>query len=111
VINLSSQLPTITEGLTITGPEANLLTLDAGGGTDGTVGTGDGFRIFELNDGMSGFNNRIDVQLSGMTLTGGDSAANGGAIENGGETLTLIAVAIVDNAANTGGGVDNFNAR
>ena len=69
-INLVRQLPTIVEALTITGPGQDLLTLDAGRGTDNLIGTGDGFRIFNLDDGNSG--SKIDVSLSGLTLTGGD---------------------------------------
>ncbi len=104
-INLGSQLPTISDAVTITGPGANLLTLDAGGGTDGTIGNGDGYRIFNLSDGTG---TQIAVGISGLTLTGGDTSSNGGAIENGRENLTLTAVAITANAANTGGGVDNL---
>ncbi len=70
-ILLDSQLPTITDDLTITGPGAELLTLDAGDGDDNTFATGDGFRIFRINDGEFG---EIEVTLSSMRLTGGDTA-------------------------------------
>ena len=52
-INLGSQLPTIIDAVTITGPGADLLTLDAGNGTDSIFDTNDGFRIFDINDGTS----------------------------------------------------------
>ena len=48
-INLGSQLPTITEGVTIDG--TNQITLDAGDGDDDVFGNGDGFRIFSISDG------------------------------------------------------------
>ena len=78
-IGLNSQLPTITDAVTITGPGADLLTLDAGNGTDSIFDTNDGFRIFDINDGTNAL---IDVALSGLTLTGGDVSNNGGAIRN-----------------------------
>ena len=107
--DLTSQLPTITTDLTINGPGARLLTIDAGNGADGVAGNQDGFRILELNDGVNGSSNRIEVNLSGVTLTGGDTSGNGGAIENIGEQLTLTGVEITGNTGNTGGGIDNFN--
>ena len=45
-INLTSQMPTITDDVTITGPGQSLLKIDAGNGTDNTFATGDGFRMF-----------------------------------------------------------------
>ena len=102
-IVITSQLPTITDALTITGPGANLLSIDAQAGGD-NVFDGNGFRIFEVSDGDS--SSSIDVSISGLTLTGGDVGAAGGAISNL-ENLTLDAVSIVDNQAFFGGGVSN----
>ena len=116
-IGLASQLPTITEGLTITGPGQDLLTLDAGDGADNTFATGDGYRIFDIDDGDS--NNDIDVEISGLTLTGGDAAKgvwvlgdedgedgeDGGAIRTR-ESLTLLDSNVSGNAAGDGGGVE-----
>ncbi|MDB4766828.1 hypothetical protein OAG71_03985, partial [bacterium] len=102
-INVLSQLPTITDVLTITGPGANLLVIDAQGGGD-IVLDGNGFRIFDVNDGD--LNNSIDVSIRGLTLTGGDIGDSGGAIKNF-ENLTLDRVAIVGNRAGFGGGVSN----
>ena len=106
-IALVSQLPTISDDLTITGPGQTLLTLDAGNGTDNLPGTADGFRIFSIDDGDS--QNQIDVEISGMTLTGGDVSSgdlggDGGAILTV-EDLTVINTTISDNAAESGGGM------
>ena len=105
-IALGSQLPTITDDLTITGPGAALLTIDAGGGDDGTIGNGDGFRIFNIDNGD--LVDRIDVTISGLTITGGDgddmggplpdTAGRGGAIRNA-ERLTIMDSVITGNAA------------
>ena len=109
-IALTSQLPTITDALTITGPGQTLLTLDAGHGTDNLPGTGDGFRIFNIDDGIYG--NEIDVLLSGLTLTGGDVAGGdfsgrGGAIFNR-ENLSVTNSTLSGNSAFIdGGGVSN----
>ena len=91
-IDLLSPLSTITSELTITGPGADLLTIDAQGGGDNVL-DGNGFRIFEFNDGDS--NSLVDVSISGLTLTGGDTNRSGGAISNS-ENLTLDRVAVVD---------------
>ena len=73
-IQLQSQLPTITGPVNITGPGAAFLTLDAGDGTDNTFGTGDGYRIFNIDDGNIP---QIDVTISGLTLTGGGIYSRG----------------------------------
>jgi len=105
-IALASQLPAIIDDLTVTGPGQGWLTIDAGNGVDDTINTGDGFRVFLIDDGFSG--NQIDVTLSGMTLTGGDSLDTGGAIFNT-ENLTIQTSTIADNASrgsfSAGGGV------
>jgi len=100
-IHIGSQLPTITEPLTIVGPGAHLLTIDAGNGADGIFGTGDGWRIFNIDDGDD--ENFIDVEISGVTLTGGDVDGNGGAIRNL-ENLIIVDSFITGNA--TGKGAD-----
>ena len=109
-IALQSQLPTIAEALDIIGPGQDLLTLDAGDGADNIFNTGDGFRIFNINDRDS--NSQIDVTLSGLTLTGGDGADSatgsgrygddGGAVQSF-ENLTITGSTIRDNAAGNGG--------
>lgn len=99
-ISIASQLPTISQALTISGPGANLLTIDAGDGTDTNFGTADGWRIFNIDNGVAGL---IDVSISGLTLTGGDVTA-GGAILNT-ENLTIRDSWIVANSGDFGGGI------
>ncbi|MCO6042745.1 right-handed parallel beta-helix repeat-containing protein [Aeoliella sp. ICT_H6.2] len=81
------------------------LTIDAGDGIDHFPLSGDGFSIFNINDGDS--NHQIVVQLSGLTLTGGDRFDYGGAIYNR-ENLTITGSSIVGNSAGSkGGGIFN----
>ena len=107
-IDLASQLPTIKQPLTITGPGADLLTLDAGDGTDNLPATGDGYGIFLVANSTA----ILDVAISGLTLTGGDtgtvstSTNSGGAIRNL-ENLTISSSIISRNAAPSGGGINN----
>ena len=102
-INLESQLPTITEAVTIDGD--GQITLDAGNGDDGVFGNGDGFRIFNIRDNVIA--DLLDVTLSGLTLTGGDAANSefgglqGGAISSQ-ENLTVIDSTITGNSAGDG---------
>jgi hypothetical protein len=103
----------ITDSLTIAGPGANLLTIDASG-NDLTPeqNYGDGSRVFHIDDGISGAT--INATISGLALTGGDVADRGGAILSR-ENLTLIASNVYDNSANNddalastfGGGIDH----
>ncbi|MCA9259994.1 MAG: hypothetical protein KDA61_12370, partial [Planctomycetales bacterium] len=106
-IALTSPLPTITESVSILGPGAALLVLDAGKGPDNTPGTFDGFRIVDINDGND--NDQINVAFSGLTLTGADTRAYGGAIMNF-EDLEITASVISGNSATIGGGVVNYGA-
>ncbi|MEM8944896.1 MAG: choice-of-anchor Q domain-containing protein [Planctomycetota bacterium] len=99
VIGLANPLPTIADDVVITGPGSEFATIDAGHGTDSIAGTGDGFRLLDVDDGNSGAT--IDVQVSGLTLTGGDVAGAGGAIQSR-ENLTLSDLAIFDNATGPG---------
>ena len=109
-IALGSQLPTIVDSVTINGPGANRLTISAGDGVDGTFGTDDGFRIFNIDDGDDG--NLMDVEISSLLLTGADvpssdQLGNGGAILNR-ENLTVTSSTISDNSASfSGGGIYN----
>ncbi len=109
-IDLGSQLPTIFRELTITGPGADLLTLDADGGADGTIGNGDGYRLLNIDDGDN--DNLIEVAISGLTLTGGDVPVGdlfgqGGAIRNR-ENLTVTGSTLTGNAALHGGGIQIY---
>ncbi len=107
-ITIDSQLPTITDDLILTGPGATRLTIDAGGGLDGMIGNGDGFRVLEIDDGSA--TSQIHVEISGVTLTGGDQIGDnvgGGAILNR-EDLTLSSSRLVSNASTQfGGAIDN----
>ena len=101
-IILASALPTITDDLTITGPGAGNVTIDADGGGDGVL-DGDGFLIFWIDDGTAA---QLDVSITGLTLTGADNTFAGGAIRNH-EDLVLDQLAIVGNRATFGGGIAN----
>ena len=104
-INIHSQLPTITEELTIDGNHR--ITIDAGNGADGVFNTDDGFGIFHIDDGqftnIDGQFTTIDVQLTGLTLTGAENSA----ISNA-ENLRLNRMVVTRNAANNGGGLANL---
>jgi hypothetical protein len=107
-INLSAGQLTITDDLTIAGPGGNLIVIDATAGDDTPdLNDGQGSRIFNINDG-DGLNT-IEVNISGVVLTGGDAEGNGGAILHV-ESLTLNDVNISgNNATGNGGGVYNEN--
>ncbi len=95
----------ISDSLTLTGPGANLLAIDASG-NDPTPGLniGDGSRILNIDDGSPA---RQNVIIAAVTLTGGDlnrSSLTGGAIRSL-ENLTIQESAITGNAAYTGGGI------
>jgi predicted outer membrane repeat protein len=70
-IELLSEIP-VNAILTITGPGADLLTLDGGGTT----------RIFNIND-------TIDVTISGLRFFNGFSGESGGAIYSEADTLII----------------------
>ncbi|MEX2168718.1 MAG: choice-of-anchor Q domain-containing protein [Pirellulales bacterium] len=96
----------IRDSVTISGPGANLLTIDASG-NDPTPNTnnGDGNRIFSVDDG-DGSADKF-VSMIGLTMAGGDVGSSGGAIFNR-EKLTISECTISGNAAvNLGGGVFN----
>lgn len=50
------------------------VTIDADNGTDGIFNTQDGFRIFHVLSGSG------QIEINGLTLTGGDPNSSGGAI-------------------------------
>ena len=96
----------ISDDLTINGPGADLLTIDASG-NDPTPdeNNGDGSRIFNINDGSSATS--IDVELLGLTLTGGDAPGDGGAIFSR-ENLSVTGSTISGNSARLGGGIYSY---
>ncbi len=64
----------IDKSLTIQGPGADLLTIRAFDQTPDAK-NGDGSRVFNIDDGITA--NMLNVSISGLTLTGGDSNQSG----------------------------------
>ncbi|MEZ6125600.1 MAG: choice-of-anchor Q domain-containing protein [Planctomycetaceae bacterium] len=85
VVRLNSVLPAITDSVTVTGPGADQLAIDAHGRS----------AILVVDDGDD--NRRIDVSISGLTLRNG-TAENGGAILSS-ENLTIDSLEIRDSRA------------
>ena len=99
----------ITEALTISGPGMNVLTIDAGNGQDGLFATADGFRVFNIDNGLNGVFEYVEIR--GVTISGGDSTdGQGGGIRSL-EHLTLSESRVSGNAtldgisSGTGAGV------
>ncbi len=105
-INLVLGQLSISDAVTITGLGASQLTIDAGNGTDNTFATGDGFRIFEISDGTGTL---VDVNLGGLTLTGGDVTGFGGAISNSENLILTDSILSGNSATAVGGGIQTFN--
>jgi len=88
-IPLENKLPQIEEDLAIVGPGPGNLVV-------GRATLGAMFRIFEINNGVTG-------SLTGLTITEGNSGAGGGILNRTG-SLTLTRVAVVGNESVEGGG-------
>ena len=100
-IKLTMWVPDITKSLTIRGPGANLLTIDANDRTPATK-NGDGIRVFTIRDNKP--QNLLNVSISGLTLTGGDTSTydgGGGAISSF-ENLVVSDCVIVGNGSGYG---------
>jgi hypothetical protein len=94
-IPLSQGELAITSSLTITGPGASDLTISGGSLS----------RIFHVDDAAAG--PTIDVEITGLTLTGGSTLASGGAIASF-ENLTVTGAVLTGNSAVIeGGGIYN----
>jgi CSLREA domain-containing protein len=91
----------ITDSLTVTGPGAALLSIDASGNKVRSQ-SGKGSRVFSIDDGDA--TTKLTISMSGLTLTGGDLTDSGGAILSH-ENLTVADSVIRDNFAGTGGGI------
>ena len=92
-IDLTSVLPDLANNITIQGSGASDLTVQRDS-------TAVGFSVFTVNSGET-------VNISGMTITGGDSSAYGGGICNLG-TLTVDNSVLTNNSAYSyGGGIYN----
>ncbi|HEY3391135.1 MAG TPA: choice-of-anchor Q domain-containing protein, partial [Lacipirellulaceae bacterium] len=92
----------ISDDLTITGPGAEFLTIDASG-NDPTPDRKEGFgsRILNINDGNSA--HLLDVVINGLVLTGGDIRGDGGAIVSN-EHLTILYCTFSQNWTSGDGG-------
>ena len=88
-----TQLPTIGVDLNLMGPGAGSLTID--GLQSSSVGS-----VFSTAS-------NTNVTISGITITGGNSSVNGGAINSGG-SLTLVADTITGNTGSNGGGISSI---
>jgi hypothetical protein len=95
---------TIARDLTIIGPGASLLTIDAGNGADQMPGTGDGTRIFYCD---------AFLQVRGVTITGGDvsSGDSGGAIVAKKKLSVVDSVISGNSAGGNGGGIYSHSYR
>lgn len=93
----------ITESLTITGPGADVLTIDASG-SDPTpdVNNGDGSRIFLINDGRDDV--VVETIVSGLTFTGGDASGVGGGAILARANLAILNCVFDGNATGNNGG-------
>ena len=89
-INLTAGELPISDNLTIIGPGANQLTINAGGLS----------RIFDVTASKT-------VTISGLTLEGGATANGGGAIYNSSGTVSLSGLTITASSAASGGGVSS----
>jgi CSLREA domain-containing protein len=95
----------ITDGLVVFGPGADLLTIDASG-SDASAASGDGSRVFHIDDGTS---NDVQVSLQELTITGGDTgilnSENGqGAGIFSREELQIYRSVVTGNATTSDGG-------
>jgi hypothetical protein len=93
-IALATALPPITDTLTITGPGPNGITVTGNNAVS----------LFTINAGVA-------ATISGLTLTGGKAAADGGALLNANGIVTLDNDILQNNtAAGAGGAVANEGA-
>lgn len=98
VITLTAGELSVTDAVTIVGPGADIVTVDAAGNDVVSPGTADGSgsRVLNVDDGAIGIVQAVSI--SGLTLTGGDVAGDGGGIRSL-EALELSNVTITGNAA------------
>ena len=85
-IVLASDLPTIADDLTLSGPGSTSLTIDANGNN----------HVLSIGG--------VTVTISGLKLTGGAGAFSGGGIDNEFGNLTIQNIVITGNSAQFGGG-------
>jgi hypothetical protein len=80
--------------VTIAGPGATHLTIDAGGES----------RVFDLRQGYYSSSEGGAVVISGLTLTGGNADGEGGAVYSNADSITLTDLVVTGNHATGGGG-------
>lgn len=101
----------IDDALSIFGPGAELLTIDATGNDLVSPGTNDGSGSRVLNVNNNDVNLVLSVEIHGLTLTGGDVSGDGGGIWSS-ENLLISEAKIINNAAVgtgvRGGGVFSY---
>lgn len=116
-MGLSSSLPSIAREVSITGPGATLLSVDAGQAVGWPSQTG---WIFDIKPGVtalisgltvtgasdSAINNSGKLTLIGVVVSGNTTPNSGGGIWSGiNGSLTVIDSSILNNTANAGGGI------
>jgi CSLREA domain-containing protein len=82
----------INTSMSINGPGAHKLTVSGNNAS----------RVFNIASGLT-------VGLSGLTITGGNTANSGGGIAAGSGTLTVSNAVISGNTASSGGGISNLS--
>lgn len=80
----------VDKDLSIVGPGADVLSIDAGGAS----------RVFNIDDGSGAL---ATVSISGLTISGGYIAGDGGGVSNA-ENLTIVASTISGNTSTHSGG-------
>jgi predicted outer membrane repeat protein len=91
----------ITEDLNIEGPENFILEIDAvGNDSNPNTQNGTGSRVFDISDGLS---TKSTVNMSNLTLMGGDIISQGGAIRST-EDLNLVQMTFKNNNSTADGG-------
>lgn len=90
IINLESALPDITNSLNIAGPGANMLTVRRDSDAN--------YRIFTILD------TGLVIDLSGLTISNGQSSDGGGIYSN--SELNLHGMVVSNNLSGSGGGVN-----
>jgi len=87
-ITLTTGQLSITDGVTISGPGANLLSVSGNNSS----------RVFQISGGVT-------VNINNLTITGGNVSDNGGGIFVNGGILNLNNSAVSNNSANSGAGI------
>lgn len=110
IIKLTHGELRILDGVSVIGPGADRLIIDASGNDPTPLfDNGDGSRVFKVDDANAA--TMAKVTISGMTLTGGDAADIGGAVLSF-EDLTLTDSAVIGNhSATNGGGIADFGGK